>query len=180
MTPFQDTLWQHLVEHHDVEHVQAPSAQRHARRLPVAVTGTTAGIAAAIAAAVLLTGGSTTPAYALTPQQNGSYTLTISNLQTAIPQINDEFAKLGINAKAIPVTPTCTAPNDGIPLVKAVTNMSGSITIDNANIPAGTTGFVAAEQTSSGAIEMSMGTTYGAVPSCLNSTMPTSTGTPTN
>ncbi|MGH2871608.1 MAG: hypothetical protein ACRDL5_03995, partial [Solirubrobacteraceae bacterium] len=82
-----------------------------ARAPRIAVAGTSAGVAAAVAVTLVIATTGAPPAYALTANGNGSYTLTINDLATAFPQVNAEFAKLGVNAKAIPVTPNCTAPN---------------------------------------------------------------------
>lgn len=129
--------------------------------------------AAAAVAVVLLTTASpaTTPAYALVPRGDGTYTLTIHDVETAIPQINAEFAKLGIRAKAVPVTSTCTAPDlSGIPLMGPDKTLSPnwSVTIGNAHIPAGNTGLIAAEQTPAG-VRLTLGTVpTPVVPACLN------------
>lgn len=143
-----------------------------ARAPRIAVAGGSAGVAAAVAVAVVLATAGAPPAYALTANGNGSYTLTVNDLATAVPQVNAEFTKLGINAEAIPVTPNCTAAqaaNWPLMAPDPSTSMSETITIDNANIPAGSTAIVAAEQTPSG-VRLDMGTTaVSPLPSCLNS-----------
>lgn len=172
MSNIEDTLWDHLVEHHGVDRVAVRSPERpRTRRRPVMIGTAATGLAAVAAAATLIVSAttSTPPAYALTPHANGSYTLTINNIATAVPRVNAEFAKLGINANAVPVTASCTAQNTtGIPLANLGMSMSQSVTIDNANIPAGTTALVAAEQTPSGSVRLSMGTTAAPLPACLN------------
>lgn len=172
MSNIEDTLWNHLVEHHGADCAQTRSVTTSRTRSRPVVIGTAAtGVAAVAVAAVLVVSATTTtpPAYALTPHADGSYTLTIHELATAVPQVNAEFAKLGINAKAIPVKSNCTntAPFPG----PGPLNMSQSITIDNADIPAGTTGLVAAEQTPTG-VRLAMGTTAASpLPACFNSTL---------
>lgn len=168
MSNIEDTLWDHLVEHHGADCVRVfPMAARRRRR-PVAISMAATGVAVIAAATVLVVSAatSTSRAYALTAEGNGSYTLTINDLATAVPQVNAAFAQLGINAKAIPVTSDCTA-RDPFPGPRGL-SMSQSITIDNADIPAGTTAVIAAEQTPSG-VRLSMGTTAAPLPSCLNS-----------
>ncbi|MGH2886433.1 MAG: hypothetical protein ACRDPA_27665 [Solirubrobacteraceae bacterium] len=173
MSNIEDTLWDHLVEHHQADRARVrPATRSRPHKRPVAIGMASTGLAAAVAATVLLVSASTNtpPAYALAAQANGSYTLTINDLVAAIPQVNAEFAKRGINAKAVPVTAGCPSqdpfPGPG-PL-----SMSQSITIDNADIPAGTTALIAAEPTSSG-VRLSMGTTAASpLPSCFNSNAP--------
>lgn len=169
----EDTLWDHLVEHHGADCVAMCSPDRpRTRRRPVVIGTAATGLAAVAAAATLIVSAtaSTPPAYALTPHADGSYTLTINDLATAVPRIDAEFAKLGINAKAVPVTASCTAQNTtGIPLLgPEAMSMSQSVTINNANIPAGNTELIAAEQTSSG-VRLSIGNTATPLPACLNS-----------
>lgn len=184
MTSPEDLIWQDLVATHNADQIQMPSATHvstrgyRGRRLAVGA----GGLAAATAAAVLVLSSTsgTPPAYALTANGNGSYTLTINDLQTAIPEVNAEFAKLGVHAKAIPVTSTCTAPDTaGIPLFDyGQTSMSTSMTVDNANIPSGWTAFLAVEQMPDGHVAMALGTSPAPLPACLNSNQPLSTAIP--
>lgn len=184
MTSPEDVIWQDLVATHSADQIQLPRTTHRSMRGyrgPRLAAGA-GGLAAATAAAVLVFSGTsgTSPAYALTANGDGSYTLTINDLQTAIPEVNAEFAKLGVQARAIPVTSTCTARDTaGIPLQQFGTaNMSESITVDNANIPAGSTAFLAVEQTRDGHVAMSIGTTAAPLPACLNSGQPISIGSP--
>jgi hypothetical protein len=184
MTSLEDVIWQDLVATHNADQIQMPSATHvppRGHRGPRLAVGA-GGLAAATAAAVLVLSGTsgTPPAYALTANANGSYTLTINDLKTAIPEVNAEFAKLGVHAKAIPVTSTCTAPDTaGIPLFDYGTaNTSESMTVDNANIPSGWTAFLAVEQMPNGHVAMAIGTTPEPLPACLNSNQPLSTATP--
>ena len=129
-------------------------------------------VAAAVVGVLIATtaGTTTSKAYALTQNENGSYTLTINDISTAVVQLNAAFASLGISAKAIPVTADCT-PQAGTfipPLMAPVSSTSGneSITLSNANVPPGWTTYIAAEQTPSG-IRLSVGSTAAPLPSCL-------------
>jgi hypothetical protein len=184
MTRFEDVIWQDLVANHCADQVRTQATAHmptRGYRVPRLAVGA-GGIAAAAAAAVLVFSGTsgTPPAYALTANGDGSYTLTINDLQTAIPEVNAEFAKLGVHAKAIPVTSTCTASDTaGIPLFEyGKASMSESMTVDNANIPAGWTAFLAVEQMPDGQIAMALGTTPAPLPGCLNSNQPLSTAIP--
>lgn len=145
-----------------------------------ALAGVGAGLAAAAAVTVFGAAG-TQPAYALTQNSNGTYTATINNIATGVPALNAKLKQLGINITAIPVSTTCTAPNDGFQLTSGessppspapgpgrTVSMSETVTLDQANIPAGSTGVIVAYQAPSGQIDVAMGTTTGSIPSCLN------------
>jgi hypothetical protein len=157
---------------------RGPSRKRrpHARSLlalpPVA--------AAATAAVLLVTSAGSLPtqAYALTRHADGSVTVTIRNLAHGVPQLNDRLAELGIRAKAIPVTANCRAASDGISLIDfghpavGQSARGNSVTIGNADVPAGSTSYVAAERTATGQIALAIGTTRGPLPSCLSADGP--------
>ncbi|MGH2868168.1 MAG: hypothetical protein ACRDNK_11465 [Solirubrobacteraceae bacterium] len=161
-----------------------PSARPHRRawpprawgtiaRLPrVAMAGASAGVAAAVAAILLFATAGAPPAYALTASGNGTYTLTINQAATAIPALNAKFKQLGINMTVIPVTTTCTAPNNGVPLVGGwpASTLNQTITLDQANIPAGSHGVIAVYQTPSGGVDLDVGSVDGSgpLPPCLN------------
>ncbi|MGH2909647.1 MAG: hypothetical protein ACRDK8_10165 [Solirubrobacteraceae bacterium] len=130
--------------------------------------------------AVLATTG-TPPAYALTQNGDGTYTATINDISTGVPALNAKLRQLGINITAVPVLTTCTAPNDGVRLTSGESSpsapgpgsgrtlsMSETVTLDQANIPAGYTGVIVAYQAPSGQIDVAMGATAGSIPSCLN------------
>lgn len=149
-------------------------AARPARNWRTRVAIATPVLAAVVIAAVVLitTAGPTTPkASARAATSNASYTFTIGALITSAPQLNATFARLGIRERAIPVTASC-APADNTftpPLMSADSKMrmSESITVSNTNIPAGWTGYLAAEQTPTG-IRNSFGSTAAPLPACLS------------
>jgi hypothetical protein len=162
------------------------SSSQTERRLPTRSVLALPVVAAAATAVVLLVtsaGSLPTPAYALTRHTDGSVTVTIRNLARGVPQLNARLAQLGIRATAIPVTERCHADADGIGLIDfghsavAQSARSDSVTIDNTNVPAGSTGYVAAEQTATGQIALAIGTTRGPLPSCLSTNHLTNTTT---
>jgi hypothetical protein len=150
----------------------APTRKRRWRRPTLIVTPVV--VAAVVAAVVLITtaGPTTSKAYALTPNGNGSYTLTINDIATAVPQLNAAFERLGIHAKAIPVTADCV-PEKGtfVPPLMSSNNApptTESITLSNRNVPAGWTVYIAAEETPAG-VRLTLGSTAAPLPSCMNS-----------
>lgn len=161
-----------------------PSARPHRRtwprrawgtiaRLPrVGMAGASVGVAAAIAAVLLFATAGAPPAYALTANGNGTYTLTISKIATAIPALNAKLKQLGINVTVIPVTTTCTAPNDGVPLVGGwpASTVNETITLDQAHSPAGSQGVIAVYQSPAGGVDLNIGSVSGSggLPACLN------------
>jgi hypothetical protein len=173
MTDFEEHLWSQLVAEHNADRVLARDLGRSERARRPLVLGSTAvgavGVGAA-AAVLALTATTATPnAYALTQNPNGTYTLTLQNVATALPQVNAEFAKLGIPAKAIPVTADCTAQPGGLSLLgPSGVSMSSSVTFSATGVPAGWTDFIAVEQTPSGVRE-TIGSSSQPLPACFNS-----------
>lgn len=141
-----------------------------ARAPRLALASGVAGLAAAASVAAVFATAGTPAAYALTANANGSYTITITDIATGVPALNAKLKQLGIDTTAVPVTTTCTAPSDGVPLLGgwSSSTLSQTITVDQANIPAGSHGVIAAYRSPSGQIDLTIGTTSGSIPSCLN------------
>ncbi|MGH2888563.1 MAG: hypothetical protein ACRDNJ_02945 [Solirubrobacteraceae bacterium] len=173
MTSFEDTLWSHLVDEHAADRIALTSRQPVRRITPVALTaGGAAGLAVAAAAAVLLLSGTTgtPPAYALTAQGDGTYTLTLNELSAGtIPALNAKLAQLGIDVTAVPIEAGCT-DTTGIYVQEAPGSLSETVTVGNQYIDPGQHGFLAAEQLPDGHIGLAMGTTAGPIPSCFPAT----------
>ncbi len=173
MSTFEDRLWSELVQQHGDEirlGSAASSTPRRTRRPAVLASAamTTAGVAAA-AVLVLTATTSTPPAYAVTTDSDGTVTVTLNDI-SAVTALNAELARDGIPAKAVPVTATC--PHRGFPnaMPAGVNPSTYTITIDQADIPAGYTAIVAASEDSSGQVKLAMGTSPSPGPSCINST----------
>lgn len=141
-----------------------------ARAPRLALASSVAGLAAAAAVVAVFAASAAPPAYALTQNANGTYTITINDIATGVPALNAKLKQLGIDTTAVPVTTTCTAPDGGLPLVGGWSSptMSQTITLDQANIPAGYRGVIAAYQSPSGQVDLTIATTSGSIPSCLN------------
>jgi hypothetical protein len=146
-------------------------------RVPrLALASGLASLAAAVAVVVVFATAGTPPAYALTQNSNGTYSITINDVTTGVPALNAKLKQLGIDAVAVPVTNTCTAPPSSLTerietqLSPALTTAGsgGLINLDQANIPAGTEGVIAAYQSPSGQVNLTFSTTTGSIPSCLN------------
>ena len=174
MTAFEDGLWTRLVDEHDADRVTLATAPKQTHKRPLMIGGSLTTLAATSAAAVvaITTATSAPPAYALTPTGNGTYTLRINDIATAIPALNAKLKQLDINVTVIPVTTTCTAPNDGVPLVGGwpASTLNETIMLDQANIPAGSQGVLAVYQSPSGGVDLDLGSVTGSdpLPPCLN------------
>jgi hypothetical protein len=169
MSTFEDRLWSQLVrEHGDHMHLPAITARAN-RRGPALITGTALATAVTAAAALLaITATTSTPAYAVTSNADGTVTVTLNDI-SAITALNAKLARDGVRAKAIPLTAGC--PIRGFPnAMPAGTNPSTyTITIVPADIPAGYTAIVAASQESSGQVRLAQGAWPSPGPSCLAS-----------
>ena len=149
-----------------------------ARSPRLAVASSLASLAAVAAVITVLATTATTPAYALTQNPNGTYTITINDIATGVPALNIKLQQLGIDATAVPVTNTCSGPSSSLTerseeqLSRAhATNGSvGLINLDQADIAAGTEAVIAAYQSPSGQINLTLWTTSGSTPRCLNTT----------
>jgi hypothetical protein len=119
MSTFEDRLWTYLAAEHAAEEVTSRSTGAQAslrsrvvqaRRRPMVMTASALAVIAAVAAAVVLLvvgTASTQPAYALTRNPDGSITVTINDLQTAIPELNARFKAMGVDETVIPIRPGC-------------------------------------------------------------------------
>lgn len=174
MTAFEEGLWARLVDEHDADRVTLATVPEQTHKRPLVIGGSLTTLAAISAAAVVAITSATNapPAYALTPTGDGTYTLRINDIAAAIPALNAKFKQLGINMTVIPVKTTCTAPNDGVPLVGGwpASTLNETITLDQANIPAGSQGVLAVYQSPSGGVDLDLGSVDGSgpLPPCLN------------
>lgn len=93
------------------------AAHRHRRRNGI-LSGTVA-LVAAITATVLLVTASTgaPPAYAVTQNADGSYTIVLRQLTVGIPALNAKFRQLGIAETVIPIKAGCHSRDGSGPLV---------------------------------------------------------------
>jgi len=197
MSNFEDQLWSQLVRERGEQMRAAPEATaalgssvtatrpptRRGPRLrrPALLTGSALGIAGLATAGVFaLT--SSSPAFAVTKNPDGTVAITLSDL-SSLPALNQKLAQDGVPVTAVPISTSCSATG-------AITNLSGEstpsisasgqettdvVTIDPSQIPSGEVGVLGASQTASGQIELMFGDTTPPAPSCLNSARVTPT-----
>jgi len=152
MTKFTDHLWRDLAQEHGatlaLAERPAPGRAPLLRR-PRVLAGSTLGLAGVGTALVLTLGAaSTTPAYAVTTNGDGSVLVTI-NQNSALPQANAKLTAMGIHeqitidmasgAAAVSGPVTCTpAPGVSGPPVQVLVGTNGTEVIDSGNTGAGT------------------------------------------
>lgn len=83
------------------------------RRRPAAIVGVSslAIVAAVIVGLVLGATAATQSAYAVVQHPDGSVTVTVRNLRTALTPLNARLAALGIDERIIPIRDTCPRSN---------------------------------------------------------------------
>ncbi len=175
MSNIEDTLWEHLVEHHGADRTQVRSATRsRAPRRPVVIGTAVTSFAAAAGAAVLLLSATTNapPAYALTKNADGSITVTIHDLEAAVPALNARFAAMGVSERVVPVEANCPISNPALSdamMAYPQATTTETVTLGT-NIDPGYTGVVAAEQLPNGEVAMVVESIKPPVPSCFPAT----------
>jgi hypothetical protein len=170
MSTFEDRLWSELVrEHGDQMRLHGTSSTRRLRR-PTVLAGaalSTAGLAAAAVLAFSAT--TTTPAYAVTTNSDGTVTVTLNDI-AAITALNAELTRDGIAARAIPLTADCPVHGFPNPMPAGTNPSTYTITIVPREIPAGYTAVLAVGENPSGQISLAQGAFPSPVPVCFNST----------
>ena len=125
-------------------------------------------LAGAIVALVLVLSASsaTSPAYALTSQSNGAYTLTLYRLTNDIPALNAQLAQMGIDETIVPVTSTCTYQFPIYPV--GGPNFTITLRPDHYDLAPGYQGVLAAEPLPDGKIALAQGALKPAdIPPCF-------------
>jgi hypothetical protein len=113
MSKFTDRLWREIVREHgaDLRETEPLAARRRQRALPRVLAGTgLVGVAGAgVTLAIVLGAASTTPAFAVTRNHDGTYSVAIQKF-SAIPSANARLNQLGLRAQFVQVTNGCPPP----------------------------------------------------------------------
>lgn len=190
MSNFEDELWSQLLRERGEQMRAAPGATAalassvtaprpatpRAPRLrrPALLTGSALGIAGLATAGVFaLT--STSPAFAVTKNPDGTVAITLSDISD-LPALNQKLAQDGVSVTAVPISTSCSATGainnpsgEGMPSTQASQETTNLVTIDPSQIPSGDIGVLGASQTASGQVTLLFGDTTPPAPSCLNS-----------
>jgi hypothetical protein len=156
MSNFEDQLWSELVREYETATRTDQARLRkpwRARRIPLAVAGILllAGIVGVVLSSI---GHSTTAAYGVTLNLDGSVSLTLDEV-VSVNGANEELAKLGVHALIAKVEPGCAATGEVVPAKavsqiiqpkKLATGLGGVVwTIYPSAIPQGDTLLIAAQ-----------------------------------
>ncbi len=117
MSNFKDRLWRDLVREQGPQLARIDgTAARHGRRARARVlAGTTVGLAAVgTTLALVLGAASTTPAFAVTRNHNGTVTIALQAI-AAIPDANAKLAGSGLRVKVVQVKAGCGVANGSVP-----------------------------------------------------------------
>ena len=181
MTKFADELFTDLMAEHGpaLERVTPPVRRMVPR--PVWLAAGVVGMAGAVTAGMAVF-GSGTPAYAVTPNGDGTVTISINRMD-GVDGANGTLRSLGDRVVVVPVRPGCPgsigslkaakpAPHQDVRLgVSAQQDQSGTITVDAHGVPAGDTMVVGVLQ-QAGLIEVTSVLITGPAPSCVGSLLP--------
>ncbi|MFZ1997247.1 MAG: hypothetical protein WAU75_24235 [Solirubrobacteraceae bacterium] len=156
------------------------------RSRPTALAGISLLAAVAAATVVLVLGATTTtpPAYALVQHPDGSVTVTVHNLHTALRPLNARLAALGINERMIPISDTC--PRSNLAFVYPVKRsqfpqLRWTFTPRESrrHLATGDWGYIGIGRSDSGELLLAQGAMKPPLPSCFNSALGQFTTTPT-
>jgi hypothetical protein len=172
MGRFEDRLWSDLVQQHGSELALAPRpAPRRRRTPPALLTGGAAGVlGTATVLALTLDATTSTPAFAVTNNSDGTVTVTIHDI-AGVGAANAELARLGVRATAVPAVSGCTAPVTREPEYRFAGALrpnaaSYAVTIKPGAIPRGDTLVLAARQLSTDRVELGAMLVRGSAPAC--------------
>ena len=154
------------------------------RARPAALAGISLLVAVGVATVVLMLGGTSTtePAYALVQHPDGSVTVTVRNLQTAVRPLNARLAALSINERIIPISDTC--PNSAFvyPVKRSqFPQLRWTFTPRESRryLKTGGWGYIGIGRSDSGQLLLAQGAMKPPLPSCLNSALGQIATTPT-
>jgi hypothetical protein len=178
MSTFEDRLWMYLADEHGASEVTSTrtraeaslgSRMAQARRRPLVMTTSALGVMAAAVALLVSVTASTQPAYALTHNPDGSITVTINDLQAAIPQLNARFAAMGVDETVIPITQSCQTQLavPGYPQSAASDTLTFTPNEGHKYLAPGFDGVLAAGYTSSGQLLVFIGAMKPPLPACF-------------
>ena len=177
MSKFTDRLWRDIVREHgaDLRGVERPAARPHHRLTRVLAGTGLVGVAGAGATLALVLGAaSTTPAFAVTRNHDGTYSVGIRAF-SAIPAANARLRALGLRARLVSVESGCSAAVGGLVLPQRVVVpaaaraklLAAGARINPAKIPPGRMLLVPAIHYGNVVRLAQAKAVPGAVPSCL-------------
>ncbi|MEV0838620.1 hypothetical protein AB0I55_03580 [Actinocatenispora sera] len=141
---FENSLFNDLVRDHAADEAMLTTASRRRIGRPLAVGAAAVAIGGIATAAVVVGGGQSSPAYAVTKHGDGTVTVSFRDVH-AVDPANAQLKKLGLPVRAAPVQRGCTAHSKSPSTprhhyLRAIVGMSGkSVTVDPRLVPPHTT-----------------------------------------
>jgi hypothetical protein len=135
------------------------------------------GVAAAVVIILLASATSSpSPAYALVQQPDGSVTVIVHDLRTAIQPVNARLKALGVPERFIPITDACPAANGGFvyPVKRSQfpqLRWTFSRRMSRRFLNRGYRGYIGLGRSDSGRLLLAQGAMKPPLPNCLNSTL---------
>jgi hypothetical protein len=188
MTKFADQLFVDLMDEYRplLQGLDRPGTATAARRTvsrPVWLTAGTVGAAGAVAAGLVLFGGS--PAYAVTQNSDGTVTVSVAN-PSGVQGADLKLRALGLHVVVVPVGPGCPSmsslpqapPSNQSGRVTGTASRGGdnTVTVEVKGVPAGATALVAAQELPKNGMVLAVDMITGPVPKCVS--MPAGPTTP--
>ncbi len=129
MNRFKDRLWGELMREHgaDLAQMRRQVAKHSRRPRPRVLVGSTLGLAGVgTALALVLSAASSSPAFAVTRNHDGTVTVMIKRID-GISGANALLTALGVRARAVQVVAGCTiAPRLALPSARLITVQRGA------------------------------------------------------
>lgn len=108
MTKFDDSLLDELMNKHSATLTTMKRAESHRRRTARPLAFAASGLAVAGAVSAIALTGTDSPAYAVTPNTDGTVTVSIEDVK-AVDAANAELQRLGVRATAVAMTDDCSS-----------------------------------------------------------------------
>lgn len=179
MTKFADQLYDDLMREHGAAlrmlgaPAAAPSLARRRAVRPAWVTAAGTVTAGTVATGLVVFGGGSAPAYAVTQNPDGTVSVAVHQ-QSAIDAVNARLKQLGERVVVVPVRPGCVSL-DSIAAKDAshgettigIDMRDGAITVQAKGIPAGETMVIGFDGSHSGGL-VGAAPVRGKVPDCVS------------
>jgi len=172
---FEDRLWRDLVRDHaaDLASLRRHASTTRSKRPLLLGGGAMSAGGAATVVALVLTATTSTPAYAVRNNSDGTITVTIHDI-AGVAGANAQLARLGVRARAVPTVANCPTAVSRVPeyewAAKALrpAPASSAVTLTPGEIPYGETLVLASREISHDHVELGVMMVHGQAPSCSN------------
>ena len=183
MSVFEERLWQELSrDHREALAHEVTELPRRRRRVPALASAAAAAAAALTAAVLWLSGGHSTPAYAVTEHPDGTVTVTIRQL-VGVGGADARLAAIGVPVRIAAYEGSCSVdqgsyrfePRQAVFLRRIQRRLVGpesrpggaAVKLDPAQIPSGDTLLLTARRAPSGTVGLHARLYRGPAPPCL-------------